>query len=197
MFKIKDVNFEIVHSYLDAFISNQENKLIFGLHITGKSKKDVFLEYEPTVHSDVLLKINVNEIKKWNNISNKIIEWENYPEDETAPPSALLYVFEHEFIYNCKIKFKEINGEMFININALCDVNFDEEYSRRLPLEIETKIEFEGIYFGKGTNEKECIERIKQYLPEEKLIYVKNKYDVSLLIPNNRNVESNRLIMGY
>jgi len=73
MFKIKDKLFDIKYAYLDAFRKNDQ--LIFGLQIkaTGKDKhlEDenadtsvlFFPEDELWFNSEILLKINPNQIK--------------------------------------------------------------------------------------------------------------------------------------
>jgi hypothetical protein len=65
-----------------------------------------------------------------------------------------------------------------------------------LPLQIETEVFFEGVLFGRRT-EEECRKLIEPFLPEEEFQYVQNKYGVSLLIPNSeRSITSNYLVLG-
>jgi hypothetical protein len=141
------------------------------------------------------LKIKPNEIKKWQDIAGKIIEWEYYPEDEDEP-HALFYVFEHEEVYNVKIEFKNMDNKIIVKIKSLCDINWTKKYSNNIPLEIETEIDFFGILCGKDTTEKECKNKIKPYLDVDNLKYVKNKYGVSLMIPKDLNMETNLLVLG-
>lgn len=195
MFKIKDENFNIKYAYLDAFVDEDDKLLKFGLQIKGEGKDNLFDGYEPLFNSEILLKITPDEIKRWQDIAGKIIEWEYYPEGEDDP-HALLYVFEYEEIYNAKIEFKNRDNRMIVEIKSLCDINWTEEYSNNLPLEIETEIEFFGILCGKDTTEKESKKEIKPYLDVDDLKYVQNKYGVSLMIPKDSDMETNLLVLG-
>ena len=117
MFKIKDKLFDIKYAYLDAF--RNDNQLIFGLQIkaTGRDKhpedKDAdtsdlfFQEDELWFNSEILLKINSNQIKKWQDIVGQKIGWEDYPENEDEP-HALFYVYEHEEVYNQILNLKRL-----------------------------------------------------------------------------------------
>jgi hypothetical protein len=195
MFKIKNVIFDIKFAYLDAFIDEDEKLLKFGLQIKAEGKENIFNGYEPYFNSEILLKIKQNTIKKWQDISRKIIKWKDYPDDENKP-HALLYVFEHEPVYNAKIEFKNLNNKTIVRIQSLCDINYDDEYSDNLPLAIETEVDFFGILCGKDTSEEECKNKIKPYLEIDKLKYTKNKYGVSLMIPKDSNIETNLLVLG-
>jgi hypothetical protein len=195
MFKIKDINFDIKFAYLDSFIDVDEKLLKFGLQIKTEGNENIFDGYEPHFNSEMLLKIKPNTIKIWQDISGEIIKWQDYPDDENKP-HALLYVFEHEPVYNAKIEFKNFDNKIIVKIKSLCDINYDDEYSDNLPLEIETEVDFFGILCGKDTTEEECKNKIKPYLEIDKLKYIKNKYGVSLMIPNDSNIETNLLVLG-
>jgi len=195
MFKIRDENFNIEFAYLDAFVDKDEKLLTFGLQIKAEGKENVFDSEEPHFNSEVLLKIEPNKIKKWKDIAGKIIQWKDYP-DEEEEPHALFYVFEHEAVYNAKIEFENVDNQIFVKIKALCDINWTKKYSNNIPLEIETKVDFLGVLCGKDTSEKECKNEIKPYLDIDNLKYVQNKYGVSVLIPNDSNVETNLLVLG-
>ncbi|MDX1958316.1 MAG: hypothetical protein SFU98_07065 [Leptospiraceae bacterium] len=205
MFKIKNKLFTIKYAYIDAFISN-ENQLVFGLQIkaTGKDKFpnqdyadtfDLFFpDNELLFNSEILLKINPNEIEKWEDIVERKIEWKDYPENEEEP-HALFYVYEHTGVYNAKIEFKNIANKIIVHVIASCNIYAGEVFSDNLPLEIETEVDFFGILCGKD-NEEQCRKKLKQFLNLDNLKFIQNKYNVSLMVPKNTNLETNLLVLG-
>lgn len=195
MFKIKDQQFNIKYAYLDAFVDKEENQLVFGLQIQAEDNNDLFDGYDLDLNSEVLLRINPNELKKWQDIAGKTIEWTDYPEDESEP-HALFYVFEHEGVRNTKVEFKNVEDKMMVKISALIDIYANDDFSENLPLEIETEIEFFGILCGKDTTEEACRNRIKPYLDLDNLMFVQNKYNVSVMVPKETDMQTNRLVLG-
>ena len=205
MFKIKDKLFDIKYAYLDAFRKNDQ--LIFGLQIkaTGKDKhlEDenadtsvvFFPEDELWFNSEILLKINPNQIKEWQDIVGQKIEWDDYPEDEDEP-HAFFYVYEHEEVYNANIEFKNIDNKIIVSVKASCDIYAGEDFSDDLPLEIETQVDFYGILCGKDATEEQCRKKIKPILNLDTLKFVQNKYGVSIMVPHDTNMETNLLVLG-
>lgn len=195
MFKIADLNFTIVQSYLDAYVDEEENEMVWGLQIKGQSHNEEFDDWSPHVNSEVLVRTKPGEMKTWLDLAGKKIEWDEYSDDEEEP-HALLYIFEHEPIYQSKVLFELRNNEMFVKWNALCDVGWDEKYSDELPLQIETKVLFNGILFGKRPEES-CRKMIAPFLNPEDFQYIRNKNGVSLLVPvNYGSLETNCLVQG-
>ena len=119
MFRIKDIDFNIKFAYLSAYISDEI--ICFDLKIRGEQKENIFLGYEPNFETNNLLNIKSNKIKKWQEITGKVIEWNEHTEDECENPWALLYIFEHEAVYNTKIEFMSENDKIFVKIGALCN----------------------------------------------------------------------------
>ncbi|QSW90056.1 hypothetical protein J0383_04365 [Flavobacterium endoglycinae] len=203
MFKIKDNFFEIKHAYLDAFIKEQNNQLIFGLQIKAISTDDYenvdtsnsfYPEDELFFNAEIILKIKSGEIQNWTDISGKIVEWNDYPEDEEEP-HALLYLHEHTQVYNSKIEFKNVNDKIVVIIDALCDLYLNEAFSDHLPLKIETEVDFFGILCGKNS-EQNSIKSVQPFLDMRNLKWVQNKYGVSVIVPKDTNMESNLLVLG-
>jgi hypothetical protein len=82
MFKIDDKNFEIEQAYIDALFDDlEEGKLIIGLVIDGKRLDDNTL---PFIDTETLLKIKKHEIKKWQDIAGRIIEWEKSSKNKNS-----------------------------------------------------------------------------------------------------------------
>ncbi|WP_160136049.1 hypothetical protein [Chryseobacterium sp. c4a] len=205
MFKIKDKLFDIQYAYLDAFV-NTDHQLVFGLQIkatgTDSSPDDdndadglFFPEDELFFNSEILLKINPGEIKEWQDIAGKKIEWKEYPEDEQEP-HALFYVYEHNEVENAEIEFKKQGNKIIVKMKATCHIYADEIFSDNLPLEVETEVDFYGIPCGKGTTEEQCGKKIEPFLNRDHLKFVQNKYGVSIMVPNNTDIETNILISG-
>jgi hypothetical protein len=197
MFKIKDETFNMKYAYLDAFVDDDEKKLVFGLQIVAEDNNNIFDEEADELHfnSEILLNIKPKVIKKWQDIAGQVVEWKNYPQNEEKP-HALLYVFEHEEIFNAKIELKNIENKIIVKIKALCDINFDDKFSDSLPLEIETEVDFFGILCGKDTTEDDCKSKIEPFLDVGNLKYVQNKYGVSIMVPKEADMKRNLLVLG-
>lgn len=205
MFKIKDKLFDIQYAYLDAFV-NTDHQLVFGLQIKATGTDPIpdddndadglfFPEDELFFNSEILLKINPGEIKEWQDIAGKKIEWKEYPEDEQEP-HALFYVYEHNEVENAEIEFKKQGNKIIVKMKATCHIYADEIFSDNLPLEVETEVDFYGIPCGKGTTEEQCRKKIEPFLNRDNLKFVQNKYGVSIMVPNNTDIETNILISG-
>lgn len=206
MFKIKDKLFDIQYAYLDAFV-NSDHQLVFGLQIKATGTDTIsdredddtsdlfFPNDELFFNSEILLKVNPNEIERWQEIAGRTVEWEDYPEDEQEP-HALFYVYEHNGVYNAKIEFRALEEKMIVKIKATCDIYAGESFSDHLPLEVETEIDFYGILCGKGTTEEQCLKKVAPYLNVDTLKVVKNKYGVSIVVPQDTNMETNLLILA-
>lgn len=206
MFKIKDKLFDVQCAYLDAFV-NSDHQLVFGLQIkaTGTDKipddenndiSDLFFPSDELFfNSEILLKINPHEIEKWQDIAGRTIEWEDYPEDEQEP-HALFYVYEHNEVYNAKIDFKALEEKIIVTIKATCDIYAGECFSDNLPLEVETEVDFYGILCGKGTTEEQCLKKVDPYLNVDLLKVVRNKYGVSIVVPQDTNMDTNLLVLA-
>ena len=61
-------------------------------------------------------------IINWQDIVSKNIEWNEFSERGSKKPYAFLIYDEHEEIYNAKIKFKNINNKIYINISAFSNI---------------------------------------------------------------------------
>jgi hypothetical protein len=119
---------------------------MFGVEIGGKRVDDKTL---PSITSDTLLKIGKHEIKKWQDIAGRVVEWEKYSKN-IWKPHAKFYnfyknTFRGNFVYNAKIEFKTINNRIFIKIHGLCDSKFNSTEIKTLSLEIETEVSFGWI----------------------------------------------------
>ena len=93
MFKVKGENFEIKYAYSYAFINYYE-ELVLGLYIKAEEKNDLFSGSDLHFNSPILLKFKPNEIKRWQEIAGKIVEWDDFPEKDDVEPHALLYCNE-------------------------------------------------------------------------------------------------------
>lgn len=206
MFKVKNQLFDIKYAYLDGYI-NDNDQLVIGLQIKATKKNnhskveemntpDLFYSKEELLfNSEILLKINPYQIEKWQDIVGQKIEWKDYNEDEKEP-HALLYVYEHEEIYNATIEFINRNNAIMVKIKAFFDIHSGKKPSDNLPLEIETEVVFLGILCGKNKTEEACIKNINTFLNIETLMFVQNKYGVSIMVPKDTHLQTNRLALG-
>ncbi|MDR1198875.1 MAG: hypothetical protein LBK94_07700, partial [Prevotellaceae bacterium] len=110
MFKINGENYEIEQAYMDALLDDEEEeKLMFGVVIEGKQADDKTL---PSITSDTLLKTGKHEIKRWQDIAGRVVEWEKYSKNIWKPHAKFCNcyknTFRENFIYNAKIEFKTV-----------------------------------------------------------------------------------------
>ena len=193
MFKINDIQFNIKYAYLDAFVNDDENLMNIGIKI--KTERNCNIDLIAEIESEVILKIEPNMIINWQEIVGKNIEWNEFPERGSKKPYAFLIYDEHEEIYNAKIKFKNINNKIYINISAFSNINYENNYLENVPLEIETEIDFFVIFCG-DNEENNCKEEIEQYLNVIDYKYFKTILGVSILLPKNINIEIFKKVFG-
>jgi len=193
MFKINDIQFNIKYAYLDAFVNDDENLMNIGIKI--KAEKNCNIDLIVEIESEIILKIEPKMIIYWQDIVGKNIEWNEFPERGSKKPYAFLIYDEHEEIYNAKIKFKNINNKIYINISAFSNINYENNYLENVPLEIETEIDFFVIFCG-DNEEKNCKEEIEQYLNVIDYKYFKTILGVSILLPKNINMEIFKKVFG-
>ncbi len=188
MFKIDGENFGIEQAYIDALLDDlEEERLIIGLVIEGKRVDDKTL---PFIDSETLLKIKRHEIKKWQDIADRIIEWEKPSKNKNRP-----YIQFHnagksittDYLYSTKIEFKSVGDKMFVHIKGFCDSKFNGKERKTLSLEIETEIDFKWIQIGQHESEEIARNRLKPFLDEENF-----KYRIANLKLSNGSVEVGR-----
>jgi hypothetical protein len=200
MFKIKDSKyFNIDLAYMFAFVDEDEELLKFGVVITAEGNKDLFPGTRAQFHSMFFLEMKPGEIKKWQDIAGKTVEWERYPEEE-RDVRPKLHVFEFAPVYQGKAEVVTKDTRFFVKVKALCDVTkpdgggWNREYSG-LPLEIEARVRFQGIVFGPRKTEETCKRIIRPYLSDiGDLKYVTNKEGSSYLIPEAQEAGDNMLV---
>jgi len=128
MFKIKDIDFIVKYAYLDAFIDDTEKFMNIGIYI--ETEKNNSVDSIIKIESERLLKIEPNTIKKWQDISDRNIEWDEFPEFEMGnrEPYMFLVSDEHNEINNAKIVFKNIDNKIYIKINAFSKIINENNY---------------------------------------------------------------------
>jgi hypothetical protein len=187
MFKINGENYEIEQAYMDALLDDEEEeRLMFGVEISGKQVDDTTL---PFVTSDTLLKIKKHEIKKWQDIAERVVKWEKYSKNIWNPHAKFCNcyknTFRENFIYNTKIEFKAIDNndnKILIKIQGLCDSKFNGAVIKTLSLEIETEVDFRWINGG-SQSEELARKKLNPYLDADNF-----DYSVSELKLSNGNV---------
>ena len=181
MIKIDGVIYEIEQAYMDALLDDEEEeKLFFGLEIDGKKVDDKTL---PLITSDTLLKINKYEIKNWQDISGRVIEWEKYTKNIWKPHLKFVNCYKNtfrgNFMYNTRIEFKNIDKKIFVKIKGLCDSKFNGKDIKTLTLEIETEVAFEWINTGPHESEEAARNKLNPYLDSKYYEYSISELELS------------------
>ena len=206
MFKIDNENFDIEYAFLEAYESSAgARRLIFDLEIGAKRKDFLFHSHEIHLDFDIrleiekLLAIYPDQIKKWTDIAGKIITWREPEWDEPEsdyPEKALLYVLDHEKVYDGRAELKNVNDKLFIHIKAFVDIFVGDKCYKRTPLEIETELHFNGILCGvkpseediailgiSGAWEDRYIEKAKPYFNVDDFEFIENINGASIMMP--------------
>lgn len=182
MFKISDLDFSVESAVLDAFIDKEDMSLNWGLEIEAAQKIVDDQEWEPQATVEILCKTKPGELKQWSDIAGKEVNWKE-AFDEDDEPYGILYVFEHEPIYKSKIKLLQNgNGGIRIDWNAKCDVRWGQKYGTNLDLDINTKLNFKGILFGRKS-EPQCKDMLAEFFPVEDFVFTTNENGVSIMKP--------------
>jgi len=174
MFIINDHCYEIEHAFLDAQLDDEEKKCLY-IGIVIHVKKTEEDKRNPAIISDTILIIKKNEIKQWQDISGKIIEWEKFQKNIWKPYLQFWYDYKKthrsNFVYNVKIEFLNIDNEIYVKIKGLCDSKFNGKEMETLSIEIKTKINFHSIHIGNHKNEDDARNKLNPYLESENFIY--------------------------
>jgi hypothetical protein len=191
MFKINDDDFEIDNAFMDGQLDYEEEKvLMLGLEISAKKVDDYT---QPSISSETLLKIKKGEIKKWQDIAGRIIEWEKYSKNIWRPHAKFYNWYKKSlrgnFIYNAKIEFKNIGDKIFVRIRGLCDSKYNRKEIKTLSLDIETEIEFTWIKMGPHETEEKARDKLKPYLNHENFIYRVSKLDLNNLKSTDTGID--------
>jgi hypothetical protein len=191
MFKINDKDFEIDKAFMDGLLDYEEEKaLMLGLEISAK-KVDNYTQ--PSISSETLLKIKEGEIKEWQDITGRIIEWEKYSKNIWKPHIKFYNWYKKtlrgNFIYNAKIEFKNIEDKIFVRIKGLCDSKYNGKEIRTLSLDIETEIEFTCIQIGPHETEETARNKLKLYLDHENFSYRVSKLNLNNLKSTDTGID--------
>jgi hypothetical protein len=192
IFKINDETFEIAQAYIDALLDDEEDEsLVFGLIIECKEVDDNTL---PCIETETILKIKKNEIKKWQDIAERVVEWKKCSKNTEKPYAKFINhykkSFRSNFIYNAKIEFLNIDNKMFVKLKGLCDSKFNGKEIKTLSLDIETEIQFSGINVGHDETEEAARSRLQPYLDTQNF-----KYSVSKLELSNGSVDVGKFVI--
>jgi hypothetical protein len=183
IFKINNKDFEIAQAYIDAILDDENEVLLFGLEIEGVKVDNYTF---PCITSDTVLRVKKNEIKKWQDIAGKVIEWEKIQKNVWKPHLKFLNFYKKSyranFVYNVKIEFANIYNKIYVRINGLCDSKWNGKEVQTLTLEIETEIFFRGINYAPNLTDEEMINDVKPYI-DTKYLKIKRENGIDKLIP--------------
>jgi hypothetical protein len=180
LFKINGENYEIEQAYIEGQLDEEENVLIFGLEISAKAVNDYT---QPLITSETLLKIRKGEIKRWQDIAGKVVEWGKPSKNIWKPHIKFINLYKKQirgnFIYSTKVEFKKNDSKIFIKINGLCDSKFNGNEIKTLSLDIETEVEFKWVQMGPQETEEITRDKLKKYLDTENFKYSVSKLELS------------------
>ena len=182
MFKINGNDYEVEQAYMDALLDDEEEgKLYLGLEIECRRVDDGTL---PVVTSDTLLIINKNEIKEWQDIAGRAVEWERCSKDIWKPHLKFVNCyknsFRESFMRDTKVEFEGAGDKILVRIRGLCDSKFNGKEMRTLSLEIEVEVDFRWVQTGRHESEEAARNRLDPYLDSKNYVYTVSKPDASV-----------------
>ena len=184
MFKIEDIDLEINSAAIEAFINDDENIMEWGIEINAHSINRDDIKWKVKLSAESLLKTKENQLSTWKDIAGLDFHWTEGIEDENE--HALMYIFQHEPIYNSKgIFYLNDEGKVCIKWNGKCDIYWNTNYDKGLDFIIDTPVEFKGVWFGKEI-EPICKKSLSAYITHDSFNYVTER-NVSLLKPTQKN----------
>lgn len=194
IFKVKDCLLNIKAAYLDAFV--EDDVLSFGLTIKAITDENspYYQEFEDDefcLYAESLFSVKAGQIQHWHDIAGTQLTWEEVDDDQPV----FFEVFESEPIQQAKLKFEKHGEAMWVNISGRCDMHYDDDFSQDLAFEIGCEVDFYGVLCG-IISEQEAWQKVTPFLNAEHLKYAKNPYDVSLLVPKDTNMQTNKLVLG-
>jgi hypothetical protein len=178
MFQINDINLEIESA--DLFASIEDNELTFGLQICTKGQKNVFMGNEVGFYAYRLLIFNPGEIRRWQDIAGKTVEWTE-PSDENDT-RAFIQIFDGDDVYHAKFEFEKNDDKTVVKIAALCDFYDGEKHLKEIPLRIETEVYFCGVTCGFDLSEEACIHILKPFMDVDAFRYVQNEHEAIMAV---------------
>lgn len=140
MLRVKDREFKTNECIFFATIDD-ENSLSWNFRVSTYGQKfDEF--WEPVVSGEnMLIKLPQADV-----IVGETVAVPDAYDPKSDKYFFTMYVFEHEDMYQNRIKFLQRRNNIFqILWTAKCNINWDEEYGQGLDVCIDANIEFKGI----------------------------------------------------
>lgn len=170
MFKIKDREFKIYEAKISATILDPywyekygtefDQEYFWSVSVSAEDRVFDDYSWEPCASIESILL----PIRNWHDIENTVHEWKE--------PEGSFTVFGHEDIYEARLEIGQRIGNKFrLNWKGLCDIHWNEEFSERVPFEIECEAVFTGL--GANGSEKDTDEsvlnRVRKHLDTDNL----------------------------
>ncbi|CAN5518646.1 hypothetical protein BH09VER1_BH09VER1_51360 [soil metagenome] len=166
LFRIKDLEFEIVEATFKAHISEG---LRWSIRIKAEYPNGRIQgsEWSPLAYSEDLFQIGGTVLNRWSDILGQSIEWGDGYDEKRGEYFGSLCVFEHLDIYQSKLVLGPLISPSSFAIDwaAQCDVCFDDDYGKGLALTIQTGVEFEGIEVP-YQDERESLAALRKHIRE-------------------------------
>jgi hypothetical protein len=190
MFRIAGIHFAATSARLLGWIHQNafydeammiwEDEMCWGFEIEASSMVQEFSDWTPSL-SGTMFATSPHEFETGQGLAPRINEWIE-PGDTEDIPHAMLYVFEHTLLYDCKAEFYTDEKQFRLRLSGKCDVYFDEMYGENLSIEVDLPLQFQGILCGRQP-EVECRAELAQYLNNDDFDYVETEDGVSMLVP--------------
>jgi len=177
---IADLEFSVLDCRFEAYC--HEDKMQWDVIVECEGRPDAFNGSAPSM-SLSLFESAPSAFEYWTGIAPREVQWtDKNGTDDT--PSGILYVFEHEPIFDCSARCFDDSGRVGIKLDGRCDIHFNEEYGAGIPFGLEATAAFRGVWFGRRP-EAECRAEISRFLAENDFDFTPTEHGVSMLTPKN------------
>lgn len=177
IFRIADLEFEVTHACLRARLSAEGMKWslkVVSRYPLGRIGDE---EWAPVLLWENIAAFRVGFVQRWTDLLSQRVSWRDCYNKSDGSYNATLAVFSHNDVYDCNVMFKKIDAaHCRMRLIGKCDVHFDERYDKKLELEIESDLVFEGIEV-EGRDEAAARREVMQFIGSGDFDYVHSGTD--------------------
>jgi len=149
LFQIKDALFEIEQAAVVGIL-NKDGSFAWAMDVETKRIQSPLLGVAGP-------KISITTIPHPKGVNRDLsrVEWRNVRAYYDDNWHGDFYVYDAEEYYECEISLARASWNFYaLKWSGLCDVNWNEEYGKRVPFKIETTAAFNGILCNIDNEEK-------------------------------------------
>ncbi len=182
MFRVADIDFDVTESILDAYIDDDEDVIVWGVEISARATNSQFARWKPSAKSEALFRTGPADLVRWQNLAGRSAEW-GEAEDEKGEPFGILYIFEHDPIYEASVRIgRNSSASLSINWRGKFNPYIDEKYAEGLSITIDEPLVCRGI-FCRREPEDACWKALAPFFPRDQFRFTQTEHGVSLLVP--------------